>query len=285
MSLQDCLAVRHRRLLAMEGARLWGKGCLASLLVALGFLLTARVAMAQSAVAGVVKDTTGALLPGVTVEASSPALIEKAKTAVSNEAGQYRIVDLRPGTYSVTFTLTGFNTIVREGILLEANFTAPINVEMRVGSVAESVTVTGESPIVDVQTSQRRQVVAQEMLQAIPTGRNFVLMAGTTPAVTTGAFDVGGSSTMWSGGSLLVHGSVVADSRTLIDGMVVDSMPGNGQARACDTKPNPEMAARGRISETSCPACSSTEFPSSGNNFSGDNAVFEQRDPGPECRR
>ena len=76
---------------------------------------------------------------------------------MSNESGQYRIVDLRPGTYSVTFTLTGFNTMVREGILLEANFTAPINVEMRVGSVAESVTVTGESPIVDVQTSQRRR--------------------------------------------------------------------------------------------------------------------------------
>jgi hypothetical protein len=201
----------------------------ASLLVAIGFLVTARVAMAQSAVAGVVKDTTGALLPGVTVEASSPALIEKVKTAVSNEAGQYRIVDLRPGTYSVTFTLAGFTTVVRQGILLEANFTAPINVEMRVGSVAESVTVTGESPVVDVQTSQRRQVVSQELLEAIPTGRNFVLMAGTTPAVTTGAFDVGGSSTMWSGGSLLVHGSVAADSRTLIDGMIVDSMFGNGQ--------------------------------------------------------
>jgi hypothetical protein len=205
------------------------KRILTCLFVPVGLLVTAHLARAQSAVAGVVKDTTGALLPGVTVEATSPALIEKAKSAVSDENGQYRIVDLRPGTYSVTFTLTGFNTVVREGILLEANFTAPINVEMRIGSVAESVTVTGESPMVDVQTSQRRQVVSQELLQAIPTGRNFVLMAGTTPAVTTGAFDVGGSSTMWSGGSLLVHGSVAADSRTLIDGMVVDSMFGNGQ--------------------------------------------------------
>ena len=100
---------------------------------------------------------------------------------------------------------------------------------MQVGSLAESVTVTGGSPVVDVQTSQRQQVVSQELIQSLPTGRNFVLMAGTTPAVTTGAFDVGGSSTMCSGGSLLVHGSVVADSRTMIDGMVVDSMFGNGQ--------------------------------------------------------
>ena len=256
-----------------------GKRILASLLVALGFLVTARVAMAQSAVAGVVKDTTGALLPGVTVEASSPALIEKVKTAVSNEAGQYRIVDLRPGTYSVTFTLTGFNTIVREGILLEANFTAPINVEMRVGSVAESVTVTGESPIVDVQTSQRRQVVAQEMLQAIPTGRNFVLMAGTTPAVTTGAFDVGGSSTMWSGGSLLVHGSVVADSRTLIDGMVVDSMFGNGQCSCVydNEAQTQEMAVQvsGGSAENQLSGVLVNRIPKyGGNNFSGDNLVL-----------
>ncbi|MEP7308943.1 MAG: carboxypeptidase regulatory-like domain-containing protein [Acidobacteriota bacterium] len=197
--------------------------------VLLVFTLTERVARAQSAIAGVVKDSSGALLPGVTVEASSPALIEKVKTAVTNEAGQYRVVDLRPGTYDVSFTLTGFSTVVRAGILLEANFTAPLNVELRVGTVSESVTVTGTSPVVDVQTSQRRQVVSQEMLESIPTGRNFVLMAGTTPAVTTGAFDVGGSSTMWSGGSLLVHGSVASDSRTLIDGMVVDSMFGNGQ--------------------------------------------------------
>ena len=155
------------------------------------------------------KDTTGAVLPGVTVEASSPALIEKVKTAATNEAGQYRIVDLRPGTYTVTFTLTGFNTVVREGILLEANFTAPINAEMRVGAVSENVTVTGASPVVDVQTSNRREVVSQQLLEAIPTGRSFVLMANTVPSVSTGSFDVGGSAAMWVGGSLLVHGSLV----------------------------------------------------------------------------
>ena len=185
-------------------------------LVVLASLALPAAALAQSAIAGVVKDSTGAVLPGVTVEANSPALIEKVKTAATNEAGQYRIVDLRPGTYTVTFTLTGFNTVVREGILLEANFTAPINVELRVGAVSENVTVTGSSPVVDVQTSTRREVVTQQQLEAIPTGRSFVLMANTVPSVSTGGFDVGGSNAMWVGGSLLVHGSIGNDSRTLI---------------------------------------------------------------------
>src|SRR5437867_1703972 len=206
------------------------KKCLLTLaVIVVGLVLVPRVALAQSAIAGTVKDSTGAVLPGVTVEASSDALIEKVKAAATNEAGQYRIVDLRPGTYKVTFTLTGFNTIIRDGILLEANFTAPVNVEMKIGTVSENVTVTVESPVVDVQTSQRREVVSQQLLEAIPTGRNFQLMAGTVPSVTTGVFDVGGSSSMWTGGSLLVHGSLTVDSRTLIDGMPVDAMFGGGQ--------------------------------------------------------
>src|SRR5690242_16953069 len=175
---------------------------------ALGVCVAPDRAFAQSAIAGVVKDATGAVLPGVTVEATSPALIEKSKSTTTNEAGQYRLVDLRPGTYAVTFALSGFSTVRRNDIVLETNFTAPINVEMKLGQVAESVTVTGASPVVDVQTSQRREVVNQELLESLPTGRNFQLMAGTVPSVTTGVFDVGGSSAMWTGGSLLVHGSL-----------------------------------------------------------------------------
>src|SRR5262245_21089108 len=105
----------------------------------------------QDAIAGLVKDSTGGVLPGVTVEASSPALIEQSKSAVTNENGQYRIVDLRPGTYKVTFTLPGFSTIIRDGIVLESNFVAPLNVDMAVGTVEQSIVVTGESPIVHVQ--------------------------------------------------------------------------------------------------------------------------------------
>jgi hypothetical protein len=201
-------------------------------LVASLCLAVPHIAAAQSAFAGVVRDTSGAVLPGVVVEASSPALIEKVKSGVSNEDGQYRIVDLRPGTYSLSFKLPGFNTVVREGIVLEANFTAPINVEMRIGSLEETLTVTGESPVVDVQTSHRREVVSQDLIEALPTGRNFQLLAGTVPAVSTGVFDVGGSSAMWTGGSLLTHGSQTRDSRTLIDGMVADAMFGGGQC-AC----------------------------------------------------
>src|ERR1043166_1956392 len=183
----------------------------------------------QSAIAGVVRDSSGAVLPGVTVEASSPALIEKTRTGVTNETGQYRLVDLRPGTYTVTFTLAGFSTVVREGIVLESNFVAPLNVELSVGNIEQSITVTGETPIVDVQSSQRREVVTNELLQSLPTGRNYVTMAGTVPAVLTGQYDVGGSTTMWVGGSLSVHGSLNSDSRTLIDGMIADAMFSGGQ--------------------------------------------------------
>ena len=96
------------------------------LLVVVGLLAVPRMVAAQSAIAGVVRDTTGAVLPGVTVEVTSPALIEKVRTATTDQAGQYRVVDLRPGSYSVVFTLAGFNSIRREGIVLEANFTAPV---------------------------------------------------------------------------------------------------------------------------------------------------------------
>ncbi len=209
------------------------RGTLRSLLAIVAFLLLARGAAAQSAVAGVVTDPTGAVLPGVTVEASSPALIERVRTGVTNQAGQYRIVDLRPGTYSVSFSLPGFSTVVREGIVLEANFTAPINVEMRLGEVTENIVVSGASPVVDVQSSSVRQVIPQDLIQAIPVGRNFQQYANMTPAVSTGnIFDVGGSTSTWTGGSLLVHGSISADSRTMIDGMIVDGMFGNGQC-AC----------------------------------------------------
>jgi len=246
-----------------------------SALLILGLLAFPHTTLAQSAIAGVVKDATGAVLPGVTVEASSPALIEKTKAAVTNEAGQYRVVDLRPGTYSVTFVLTGFTTIRREGIVLEANFTAPINVEMKVGAVAESVTVTGTSPVVDVQTSQRREVVSQQLLDALPTGRNFQLMAGTVPSVTTGVFDVGGSSAMWTGGSLLTHGSLSFDSRTLIDGMVVDAMFGGGQCSCVYDNENQtqEMAIQvsGDAAENQLSGVLVNRIPKSGgNSFSGD---------------
>ena len=119
-------------------------------------------AHAQASIAGTVKDTSGAVLPGVTVEASSPALMEKTRSVVTDD-GQYRIVDLRPGTYTVSFTLQGFATVKREGIELTGSFTATVNAEMRVGGVAETVTVSGESPIVDVQSAVEQRVMQKEV--------------------------------------------------------------------------------------------------------------------------
>ena len=116
------------------------------------------LATAQS-LAGTVRDTSGAVLPGVTIEASSPALITKVRTGVTDETGQYRIPDLPPGTYKVSFTLLGFTTVVREGLELSGGGVMTISAEMRVGSVSESVTVTGESPVVDVQTARQQTVI------------------------------------------------------------------------------------------------------------------------------
>ena len=118
------------------------------LAVLFGLTLLPTSLYAQASITGVVKDTSGAVLPGVTVEASSPALIEKVRTAVSDGNGQYRIVDLRAGTYAVTFTLTGFSTVKREDIELTGAFTATVNADLKVGTVAETITVSGETPIV-----------------------------------------------------------------------------------------------------------------------------------------
>src|SRR5438093_4467091 len=121
------------------------------------FMVVIAAAQTGAAVTGVVADTSGAVLPGVTVEARSPALIEQLRSAVTDEAGRYRIVDLRPGTYTVTFTLPGFTTVTREGIELSGTFIANVNAELRVGGLQERVTVTGETPIVDTQNTKTQE--------------------------------------------------------------------------------------------------------------------------------
>ena len=123
-------------------------------------LLTPSVTSAQ-AIGGTVTDPSGSVLPGVTVEVKSPALIEQVRTAFTNGAGQYQIIELRPGTYSVTFTLPGFGTLVREGIELTSGFTATVDVQLRVGTVQETVTVTGTSPLVDVQNVTQQRVATR----------------------------------------------------------------------------------------------------------------------------
>src|SRR5262245_22802230 len=157
-------------------------------------LVNAAVALAQATITGVVRDSSGAVLPGVTVSAASPALIEGSRSVITDTMGQYRIVELRPGTYVVTFTLTGFNTVRREGIELTGTFTATVNIDMQVGAVEESVTVTGESPIVDVQSGGTEARMGNELLANIPTGRQYFSLAALVPGMSTPTVDVGGSA-------------------------------------------------------------------------------------------
>src|SRR5436190_6045978 len=144
-----------------------------ALLAVAGLALIPASAFAQASIAGLVKDTSGAVLPGVTVEATSPGLIEKARTAVTDEAGQYRIIDLRAGAYSIVFTLTGFNAVKREGIELSGSFTAVVNADLKVGAVAETITVTGETPIVDTQSVRRQTTISGDLITAIPSARSY----------------------------------------------------------------------------------------------------------------
>jgi Carboxypeptidase regulatory-like domain len=185
-------------------------------------------AYAQASITGVVRDTSGAVLPGVTVEAASPALIEKVRSVVTDGTGQYRIENLRPGTYTLTFTLPGFNTVKREGIELTGSFTASVNTDLRVGALEETITVTGETPIVDVQNTTRQRVLDREVISAIPSGRNPAFLAALLPGVTVANQDVGGinGQSFSSAGDITVHGN--ADVRTEVNGVSVHSAQGNG---------------------------------------------------------
>src|SRR2546428_3654714 len=188
-------------------------------------------AQTTAGIAGVVRDTSGAVLPGVTVAASSPALIEKVRTAVTDDQGRFNIVELRPGTYTATFTLAGFSTVRREGIELSAGFTATANAEMRVGGVEETVTVTGASPVVDVQSARTQQVMNLRVLESLPSGaRDLTQFASLTLGVTAstqGRNDVGGAMAESNTG-LSIHGGRGDDGRVNYDGMNTNHFYGGG---------------------------------------------------------
>ena len=165
-------------------------------------------ALAQASITGVVRDSSGAVLPGVTVEASSGALIEKVRTAVTDGTGQYRIIDLRPGTYVVTFVLTGFSTVRREGIELEGQLTASVNADLRLGSLEETITVTGESPIVDVQSVRRQATISGDVVNAIPSARAYGAIMQLIPSLTTqSSFTPGGRDVQVTPGMTVFGGA------------------------------------------------------------------------------
>ena len=184
-------------------------------------LLPAAASAQDASIAGAVTDTTGGVLPGVTVVASSPALIEGSRTVVTDGAGAYRVVSLRPGTYSVTFTLPGFSTVVREGVELEGSFAAAVDVQLSVGSVEETVTVTGAAPVVDVQQAQQQEVFDSTVLDAIPTGRTVQNVAVLVPAVVSSQPSGVGGTDLLDLAQLSVHGGETDDFRIQSDGFIL----------------------------------------------------------------
>ena len=203
---------------------------MASGVAALAFAIVVSLpatALAQtSGIAGVVKDTSGAVMPGVTVEATSPALIERVRTVTTDSQGQYKILDLRPGTYMVSFILPGFSTVKREGIELPATFTATVNADLRVGALEETVTVTGASPVVDTQNVIRRQVVSKDTIDAMPTSKNWSTIGVMTIGVSSNQNDVGGSAGEHQN-QLKAHGGSFNDRLVQLDGLMNANMACN----------------------------------------------------------
>jgi hypothetical protein len=191
------------------------------------FLLLPTLASAQSTIEGVVKDTTGAVMPGVMVTASSPALIEKSRTVATNGQGRFEIVDLRPGTYSMTFTLAGFSTFKQDNIEVPANVSVPVYAEMKVGSVGETVEVAAQIATVDVENAANKQLLTRQVMDDIPIPRNMQAIGGLIPGIQLHAAnganpDVGGSQQMEQT-YIVGHGSNANHTTVLLDGMNINS--------------------------------------------------------------
>jgi hypothetical protein len=243
----------------------------AALLAAIVVLIP-NLAQAQS-LAGTVRDASNAVLPGVTVEAASPALIEKVRTTVSDGTGLYRIQGLTPGIYKLTFTLPGFTTVIREGVEVSggaSNIT--INAEMRVGGVQETITVTGETPVVDVQTSTRTQkVIDNEVIAAIPASRGYGNILATVPGIQATGLNSGANPVM---NFFTARGGRGNEGTVQIDGMNVGSaFNGGGVAGfGYDTANAQEIQVTiaGGLGETDRGGPAFNMIPrTGGNNFSG----------------
>ena len=237
-------------------------------------LLLPAAAFAQATITGVARDASGAVLPGVTVDAASPVLIEKVRSVLSDSTGQYRIVDLRPGSYSVTFTLPGFTTVKRDGIVLSGDFVATVNGDLRVGSLEETVTVTGASPIVDVQSARVQTILDRDVLTAIPSSRGAngiqALVPGLTVGLTNG--DSGGITGGSGGMAGFIHGARASDSRTLHDGINTGWAGANSNAAVSNVAGAQEavLTTSGGLGEAETGGLTLNVIPrDGGNTFSG----------------
>jgi hypothetical protein len=234
-------------------------------------LLVPAAAFAQAAITGVVRDASGGVLPGVTVEAASAALIEKVRSVATDDRGQYRIVDLRPGSYLVTFTLPGFSVVKRDGIALTGDFVATVNAELVVGNLEETITVTGESPIVDVQSARVQTVIDRDVLAAIPSSRNANGIQALVPGMSAGG-DSGGITGGSGGMAGFIHGARASDSRTLHDGINTGWAGANSNAAVSNVAGAQEvvMTTSGGLGEAETAGVMLNIIPrDGGNNYSG----------------
>ena len=232
----------------MHLGRLGGRSCSrnirARLVHTLGVLacviLWPAIAHAQASLAGVARDTSGAVLPGVTVEAASSVLIEKVRTSVTDGTGQYRIPELPAGTYTVTFTLPGFSTIQRQEVAVSGVGVITINADMRVGSLQETITVTGETPIVDVQSARRGQVQSEDVVKALPATRGYNAIVFLVPSVTGGSNQI---DLMPAMRIFYSHGGRGNEGRVQVDGLNVGAaFNGGGVSGYTMTRPMPRSS-------------------------------------------
>src|SRR3954465_7514285 len=241
-----------------------------TVVVALAGLLLAPTALfAQATIAGVVRDAATAVLPGVTVEAASPALIEKARNAVTDGTGQYRIVDLLPGVYSVTFSLQGFSTVKREGIEVFGAGVFTINADLRVGAVSETITVSAETPVVDVQSVRRQAVLNDETLASLPATRNFSQLLNGVPSLAGGSLDSQTQAIGQGGQFFNSYGSRPNEGRVNIDGLSVGGgYNGGGIGFAPDPSTAEEMqvTVAGGLGESESGSASVNFVPKTGGN-------------------
>jgi hypothetical protein len=246
------------------------RGLVRGLLTAAAIVGLPSALFAQGTITGVVTDASGAVLPGVTVEAASPALTEKVRTVVTDSTGQFRVVSLPPGTYGVTFTLPGFSVVRREGIEIAGTLTATVSVELRVGALEETVTVTGESPIVDVQSARRQQVIDGEVLQAIPTSRSYNNVLQLVPGVVAGDGQVQLRPTMLL---FTAHGGSAEDGRLTVDGINTGASRGGAGVSGYipDMQNTAEVAfsISGNLGEAETGGPSMSVIPKSGGNTLG----------------
>src|SRR5687768_13687746 len=207
-------------------------------IVAFLLLLPASAIAQQGQIAGTVRDPQGGVMPGVVVEVTSPALIEKVRSTVSDDSGQYRLTNLPVGTYAVTFALEGFTTQQRDNIVLTTGFTAPVNAVMAVGQRNETITVVGEAPTIDVQNARQVATFAGEDIRELPTTRNIRSVLTLTPGLTAtglGADCVGGVG-VWCNNNIYNLSAHTATNdieggsqgRVMVDGTIINTGGGAG---------------------------------------------------------